>query len=105
MQKAFCDPPWFTLEPELRAAALHQRMRRLCALRNPCVEPIARNFELRTVKAAAGDQIDANFAYVPKAFGDPSPNEFDPTYRKRLTDRAFELARDGYPWSKALPDS
>jgi hypothetical protein len=94
MQQAFFYPPSFALESELRAAGLHQRMRRLYVIRNAYVEPTARNVERRTLKIAARairtliqtqglgdihrlhvaarrDQIDFNLAYIPKDFGDP----------------------------------
>jgi len=127
MQQVFFYPPSFGLESELRAAGLHQRQRQLFVIRNAHLEPTTSGVERRTLKIAARairtliqtqglgdvhrmfviaqrDQVDFNVAYIPKDFGDPPSNEFDPVYMNRLFDRTFGLARDRYPWSKVPPD-
>jgi hypothetical protein len=128
MQQVFFYPPSFVLESELRAAGLHQRERLLYVIRNAYLEPTASSVERRTLKIAARairtmiqtqgmgdvrqlcataqrDELDFNIAYIPSDFEAPPQNEFDPVYMKKLFDRAFELARDQYPWSKVPPDS
>lgn len=126
MEQVFFYPPSFVLDSELRAAGLGQRDRRLYVIRNARLESTASSVERRTLKIAARaigtliqtqglgdtdrlyataqrDGIGFNVAYIPKDFEAPPSNEFDPTYMKKLFDRAFELARHGYPWSKVPP--
>ena len=126
MQQVFFYPPSFVLDSELRAAGLHERDHRLYVIRNAHLESTASNVERRTLKIAARaiqtliqtqglsdvdrlyataqrDGIDFNIAYIPSGFEAPPSNEFEPTYMKKLFDRAFELARHGYPWSKVPP--
>lgn len=126
MQQVFFYPPSFVLDSELRAAGLHQRDRRLYVIRNAYLESTASGTERRTLKIAARaiqtliqtqglgdvdrlyataqrDGIDFNIAYIPRDFEAPPSREFDPTYMKKLFDRAFELARHGYPWSEVPP--
>ena len=126
MQQVFFYPPSFVLESELRAAGLRHRDRRLYVIRNAHLESTASCVERRTLKIAARaigtliqtqglgdvgrlyataqrDGFDFNIAYIPNGSEAPPSNEFDPVYMKKLFDRAFELARHGYPWSKVLP--
>jgi len=127
MQQVFFYPPSFVFESELRAAGVRHRDRRLFVIRNAHLESTASSVERRTLKIAARairtliqtqgsgdvdrlyataqrDGIDFNIAYIPRKFEAPPPNEFDPEYMIKLFDHAFELARNGYSWSKVPPD-
>ena len=49
------------------------------------------------------DGNDFNLAYIPSDFTDKPTEGFDPVYMKKLLDRGYQMALDGYPWSKAPP--
>jgi predicted acylesterase/phospholipase RssA len=49
------------------------------------------------------DGNDFNLAYIPSDFTDEPTESFDPVYMKKLLDRGYQMALDGYPWSKAPP--
>ncbi len=42
-------------------------------------------------------------AYIPDDFDLASDEPFDPEYMNALYDRAYELAKDGYPWDRLPP--
>ena len=59
----------------------------------------------RIYEITSRDGIDYNLAIIPKSF-DLKPKEaFDPEYTKALFNIGYELAKDGYPWGKAPPES
>ena len=49
------------------------------------------------------DGNDFNLAYIPSDFTDKPAEAFDPVYMKKLLDRGYQMALDGYPWEKAPP--
>jgi predicted acylesterase/phospholipase RssA len=49
------------------------------------------------------DGNDFNLAYIPPDFTDEPTEGFDPVYMKKLLDRGYQMALDGYPWEKAPP--
>ena len=49
------------------------------------------------------DGNDFNLAYIPSDFTDDPTEGFDPVYMKKLLDRGYQMALDGYPWEKAPP--
>ncbi len=49
------------------------------------------------------DGIDFNLAYIPEGFDATPKEDFDPVYMGKLFDFAYELAKEGYPWSDAPP--
>ena len=49
------------------------------------------------------DGNDFNLAYIPPDFTDDPTEGFDPVYMKKLLDRGYRMALDGYPWKKAPP--
>ena len=49
------------------------------------------------------DGNDFNLAYIPSDFTDEPIEDFDPVYMKKLLDRGYQMAMDGYPWEKAPP--
>lgn len=52
---------------------------------------------------ARRDGLDYNLAIIPKDFP-PAPKEmFNQAYMNKLFDRAYEMARKGYPWRKHPP--
>jgi len=59
----------------------------------------------RIYEITSRDEIDYNLAIIPKSF-DLKPKEaFDPEYTKALFNIGYKLAKDGYPWDKAPPES
>ena len=49
------------------------------------------------------DGNDFNLAYIPSDFTEEPTEGFDPVYMKKLLDRGYQMALDGYPWDKAPP--
>jgi predicted patatin/cPLA2 family phospholipase len=50
------------------------------------------------------DGNDFNLAYIPADFTEEPTEGFDPVYMKKLLDRGYQMALQGYPWEKAPPD-
>jgi len=57
----------------------------------------------RMFMTARRDKMDFNLAYIPESFNEVAKEPFDPQYMRKLFDVGFELARNGYPWSKTPP--
>ncbi len=51
------------------------------------------------------DGIEYNLAIIPKSFDLKPKQSFDPEYTQALFKVGFELAKEGYPWEKAPPES
>ena len=69
-------------------------------MENKAVGDLYRIYEL-----TSHDGIEYNLAIIPKSF-DLKPKEtFDPEYTKALFDFGYQLAKDGYTWRKAPPES
>jgi len=49
------------------------------------------------------DGNDFNLAYIPADFTDKPKELFDPVYMRKLFDRGYQMALEGYPWEKAPP--
>jgi predicted patatin/cPLA2 family phospholipase len=49
------------------------------------------------------DGNDFNLAYIPSDFTEEPTEGFDPVYMKKLLDRGYQMALDGYPWETAPP--
>ena len=49
------------------------------------------------------DGNDFNLAYIPSDFTDEPTEGFDPVYMRKLLDRGYQMALEGYPWEKAPP--
>ena len=49
------------------------------------------------------DGNDFNLAYIPSDFTEDPTEGFDPVYMKKLMDRGYRMALEGYPWEKAPP--
>lgn len=50
------------------------------------------------------DGLDFNLASIPSDFDAHSDGLVDPNYMRQLFDKAFELAKSGYPWQKMPPE-
>ncbi len=57
----------------------------------------------RMYLGAKRDNLDYNLAYIPDDFDMKTEEAFDPEYMRALYDRAYALARDGFPWSTKPP--
>ena len=53
---------------------------------------------------AQRDGINYNLAYIPRDFPYRNKTKFDKAYMNRLFDFAYNLAKNGYPWSKYPPE-
>jgi len=49
------------------------------------------------------DGNDFNLAYIPADFTEEASEGFDPVYMKKLFERGYQMALDGYPWKKGPP--
>ena len=49
------------------------------------------------------DGNDFNLAYIPSDFTEEPTEGFDPVYMKKLLNRGYQMALEGYPWDKAPP--
>lgn len=49
------------------------------------------------------DGNDFNLAYLPSDFTHEPSEGFDPVYMKKLFERGYQMALDGYPWEKGPP--
>jgi len=58
----------------------------------------------RIYLGACRDGLDFNLAYIPSDFDEPSDQEFDSDYMKKLFDMAYEQAKDGYDWVNMPPE-
>ncbi len=59
----------------------------------------------RIYDIAERDGIDYNLAIIPNSFKLKPNSSFDPEYTKALFDLGYKLAKDGYNWHKAPPES
>jgi len=50
------------------------------------------------------DGLDFNLAYIPGDFDEQPEGDFDSEYMRKLYERAFELAENGFPWEKIPPE-
>jgi predicted acylesterase/phospholipase RssA len=57
----------------------------------------------RMFMTARRDKMAFNLAYIPENFNEVAKEPFDPVYMRKLFNVGFELARNGYPWSKTPP--
>jgi predicted acylesterase/phospholipase RssA len=53
---------------------------------------------------ARRDGMDFNLAFIPSEFNTPHVKDFDQTYMRSLFQYGYELATNGYPWSKEPPN-
>jgi hypothetical protein len=53
---------------------------------------------------ALRDKIDYNLSSIPLDFNATSQCMFDPVFMQKLFNLGYEMARNGYPWSKYPPD-
>lgn len=58
----------------------------------------------RMYLGARRDNLDYNLAFIPADFEMEPEELFDPAYMKALYERGYDLARNGYPWSKEPPE-
>jgi len=57
----------------------------------------------RMYLGAKRDNLDYHLAYIPDDFDMKLEEVFDPEYMQALYDRAYDLARRGFPWSTTPP--
>lgn len=69
-------------------------------IENKAVGDLYRIYEL-----TSRDGIEFNLAIIPKSFNLKPKESFDPEYTKALFNVGYELAKEGYPWQKAPPES
>lgn len=59
----------------------------------------------RIYEITSRDGIEYNLAIIPNSFKLKPKEAFDPEYTQALFKVGYELAKDGYPWSNAPPES
>ena len=59
----------------------------------------------RIYALAERDGLDFNLAFIPEDFDEKAAELFDAVWMRKLFDRAFEMAKAGYEWSKEPLDS
>lgn len=69
-------------------------------IENKAVGDLYRIYEL-----ASRDGIDYNLAIIPNSFNLKPKEAFDPDYTEALFKLGYDIAKDGYPWQKAPPES
>jgi hypothetical protein len=88
-------PNWDEVEPRLLPVAFRAINTLIKA------QSVGDLYRLYVYARRAG--LDYNLAIIPEDFP-PAPKEmFNQAYMKKLFDRAFEMARKGYPWRKHPP--
>ncbi|MFK7815300.1 MAG: patatin-like phospholipase family protein [Gammaproteobacteria bacterium] len=126
-RQAFLYPPQL-VETNLAQELDNQLQRRLFIIRNgrsqAIYEPVNTNLYSIALKSlsmtienkaigdlyriyeiTSRDGIEYNLAIIPKSFNLKPKQSFDPEYTKALFRVGYELAKDGYPWEKAPPES
>lgn len=121
----FVYPPQFKLA-ERAAATGTQRERHLYLIRNARLDPEWAHVERRTMSianraitsliqtqgrgdlfrifaVAQRDQVDFNLAYIPETFKASHKEEFDNLYMRQLFQLGYDLAKNGYDWTKQPP--
>jgi predicted acylesterase/phospholipase RssA len=123
--QVFVYPPQFQLGERAAATGL-QRERHLYVIRNARLDPDWAHVERRTMSIAGRaitsliqtqgkgdvfrifaiaqrDQVDFNLAYIPETFKAEHKEEFDNPYMRKLFQLGYDLAKNGYDWTKKPP--
>lgn len=123
--QVFVYPPGVNINAESARRGI-QRARRLYLIRNGRVDPqwqqVRRNLLpiagraissllhsngmndiFRIYATSIRDGVDFNLAYIPSTFTMELKQPFDTPYMRALFKVGYDLARNGYPWSKAPP--
>ena len=126
-RQAFLYPPQF-VEDELVDSIGDKIIRRLYVIRNgrsrAIYEPVKTSLYsialkslsmtienkavgdlYRIYETTSRDGIEYNLAIIPKSFNLKPKEAFDPEYTKALFDLGYNLAKQGYHWEKAPPES
>ena len=59
----------------------------------------------RIYLSAQRDGLEFQLAYIPEDFDDEPQEEFDREYMRKLFERGYRMALDGYPWEDAPPEA
>jgi len=125
LNEVFLYPTSYTPIETAKATAV-SRERRVYLIRNSRVDPDWAAVERKTFSIAGRaisalihsqgvgdldrmfmmarrDKMDFNLAHIPKDFDMVPKEPFDREYMQQLFDVSFNLARNGYPWSKTPP--
>ena len=125
MTQVFLYPPSVNIA-EQGAAMGVERSRVAYIIRNARLDPDWANVKRRTLPIAGRainslmqtqgigdlyrifvttqrDHVDFNLAYIPASFTEPHPEPFAPRYMRALYQKGYDLAANGYPWSKSPP--
>ena len=95
IRNSFLTPDWETVRPSILPIA------------NVSIASLIRTQGIgdmyRIYLDCQRDGIDFKLAYIPEDFDLKPTEEFDPVYMGKLFDFAYELAKNGYPWSDGPP--
>ncbi|HSN04106.1 MAG TPA: patatin-like phospholipase family protein [Nitrospira sp.] len=123
--QVFVYPPQLHLGKRAAETGM-QRDRHLYVIRNARLDPDWAQVERRTMSIAARaitsliqtqgrgdlfrifaiaqrDQVDFNLAYIPETFKAGHKEEFDNPYMRQLFQLGYDLAKNGYDWTKQPP--
>jgi len=124
--QVFVYPTKYRLAEAAAAAGVAQRERHLYVIRNARLDPDWAQVERRTMSIAARaitsliqtqgkgdvfrifaiaqrDQVDFNLAFIPETFQASHKEEFDNPYMRQLFQLGYDLAQNGYDWTKVPP--
>ena len=90
------DPGWKKMEPRLIAVIVRSM--------DSLIRTQGIGDMYRMYLGARRDNLDYNLAYIPDNFNVKAKEPFDPVYMKALYERGYEMAKNGYPWSKSPPE-
>lgn len=125
LHEVFLYPTSFT-PIENASGGSPSRERRIYVIRNSRVDPDWAAVERRTLSIAGRaisalihsqglgdldrmfmtarrDGMEFHLAHIPSDFRETPAEPFDPVYMRKLFDVGFNLARNGYPWSRVPP--
>ncbi|MEA3410490.1 MAG: patatin-like phospholipase family protein [Pseudomonadota bacterium] len=89
------DPQWSAVEPRI-GPVISRSVSSL--IRTQGIGDMYRMY-----LGARRDNLDYHLAFIPADFDAESNEVFDPVYMNALYERAYGMARDGYPWRKTPP--
>ncbi len=95
IRNARLDPDWENVERKVYSIA----GRSISSL----IQTQGRGDLFRIHSAALRDSVDFNLAFIPATFNAPHPDDFDTGFMRTLFKFGYDLAVNGYPWSKAPP--
>ena len=89
------DPDWASVDRRIMSIA----QRAIASL----IHSQGRGDLYRIYLTAQKDGVDYNLAFIPPTFNEPHRELFDTEYMRALYKTGYDMAAEGYPWSKHPP--